>query len=313
MLKIVVVGYGHLGRWHLEKALSMKGVEVLGVVDPFEGTEKLLADRGHKIKVYSDIGDIIDDIDAAIVVTPTSYHYDLVKKLIINDKHVFCEKPMTSTYEQALDIQSELKNHKVIFQVGHSERFHGIWARVIEEKMYFSNDCLVQIERQAAFKGRATDVDVVQDLMIHDLDLANFLLSEKPMSVSAIGHKIRTNHWDHVVATLKYKSGITVQITSGRNYVEEVRCLKVMGNHGAMKVDLLNLKLDVAPSVSSGEEHVFSESYEKRDHLLEEQKMFFNSILKNEKIAVDIDAGVDAVLLVSKVLESLEKKTEVNI
>lgn len=313
MLKVVIVGYGHLGRWHLEKALTFKGVEVLGVVDPFEGTKKLLLERGHNLTVFKHIDEIIEKIDAAIVVTPTSLHFDIIKCLIENNKHVFCEKPMTSTYEEAMDIKNRLQNRNLVFQVGHSERFHNIWPRVLEEKKYFTKDCFIQIERQAAFKGRATDVDVVQDLMIHDLDLANFILKESPVSISTIGHKIRTSHWDHVVATLKYSSGKTVQITSGRNYVEEVRCFKLMGSHGALKVDLLNLNLDLAKHDSSDNEHVLSESYQKRDHLLEEQKRFFSSILEGREVAVDIDAGVLAVKLVSKVLESLETKSEVKL
>lgn len=304
-VKVAIVGYGHLGRWHLDKALSFPEVDVVGVVDPSPQTSDKLKERGLEVKVFSDLSDVIDLIDAAIVVAPTSLHFKLVSELVKKDKHVFCEKPMTSTYEEAMEIQGLLESRNTVFQVGHSERFHKIWQDRDEFKHYLTTDCHFTLERQAAFKGRATDVDVVQDLMIHDLDLAYYLFKESPLSLKAKGYKIRTSYWDYVRAELSFPSGRTATIVSGRNYTHEVRSLSVMGSKGGLTVDLLNCKSLMAPSDST-ENHVLETSYEKRDHLLEEQQKFFTSIIKGDPVIVDIRDGVRAVSLVSKVLESLE-------
>ena len=310
MIKVVIIGYGHLGRWHLDKALSFANVEVIGVVDPSEITSVLLKDRNIDVDVYSSLDEVIDKIDAAFVVTPTSLHFDIIIKLLENNKHVFCEKPMTSTFEQAVKVKELLTSKSVVFQVGHSERFHNVWSQVRDLKQYFTKTSHISIERQAMFKGRATDVDVVQDLMIHDLDLVLFLLEEKPSKVSAIGYKIRTENWDYVKATLSFPSGKSAQIVSGRNYTKEVRTFEVMGPIGCISVDLFRNNISLAPSDSTND-HVVESQYEKRDHLLEEHKHFYNSIENGQPAIVDINAGCAAVLLVSKVLESLEKSSEV--
>lgn len=310
--KVAIIGYGHLGRWHLDKSLSLDDVEVVGVVDPAPDTAQKISERGHDVAVYQDLADVIDRIDAGIIVAPTSYHFALAKKLIENDKHVFCEKPMTSTYEEACKIQDLLKGRQCIFQVGHSERFHQVWNELDGYRSYFSGPLHLFLERQAAFKGRALDVDVVQDLMIHDLDLAFFVLREMPISIRAEGHKIRTKHWDYAKAELKYASGKSVQIISGRNHTQEVRSLNVIGPQGGMTIDLLNQQFLIA-SAESSTNYVQASSYAKRDHLLEEQVCFFHSIREGAEVVVNIDDGMRAVFLVSKVLESLDTGKEVKL
>jgi predicted dehydrogenase len=312
-VKVALVGYGHLGRWHLDKAMAFDYVEVVGVVDPAPDTQDKLKERGHDVLVYKDLDSIIDKIDAAIVVAPTSLHFSLVEKLLLSDKHVFCEKPMTSTYEQALILKEIQSERKKVFQVGHSERFHESWELLKKNKdNYLGQDSFLSIERQAAFKGRALDVDVVQDLMIHDLDLTRYLYNEDPISIKAYGYKIRTKHWDYVRADLSYASGRTAQIISGRNYTHEVRSLDLMSKQGAVHVDLMSCDLSFAP-FDSRDEHVLKCEYEKRDHLYEEQKCFFDSILNEREVVVNIDDGMAAVHLVSKVLESLESNTVVKV
>ena len=306
MINVALIGYGHLGRWHVDKALSFENVNVVAVVDPAPDTSSKLKERNIDVPHVSNIDEIIDQIDAGIVVTPTSFHYDLVMKLLDKNKHVFCEKPMTSTFEQALNVKSALEKSNVIFQVGHSERFHGIWPKVLEHREYLSGESLLRFERQAAFKGRATDVDVVQDLMIHDIDLMLYLTGEKPISLKALGHKVRTNHYDFVQAEFFFKSGKKVQIISGRNYTHEVRSFETFNKNGVMRVDLLNCEFLLAPG-NTTTDHVLSESYDKRDHLYIEQAEFYSAIATNSPITVGIEAGVDAIYLISKVLESLDK------
>lgn len=307
MIKVVLFGMGHLGKWHAQKIDVLEDSEFVGVVDPSPQADEKLTELGISVPRFNSLKDINVDFEAAIVATPTSLHHEICKNLIMEGKHVFCEKPMTSTYEQALELKNLVEEKGVVFQVGHSERFHQIWETIRTKKKYFEGQPLISLNRQAPFKGRATDVDVVQDLMIHDIDLLLFLQGEKPKSLQAFGKKIRTDKWDYSEANFEFPSGARANIRVGRNYTREVRDFEVMNTAGSLWVDLFQKKFFEASGDSKGpNDFVTEESYPARDHLLEEQKLFYKSIKTGEKPFVDVDAGVAAVYLVEKVLESME-------
>lgn len=308
MVKVVVFGMGHLGRWHVDKAHALEDANLVAVVDPDPNAIEKLKERKLDIPLFSSASECLNAIefDAAIVVTPTSYHFDLCKTLLNEGKHVFCEKPMTSTTEEAIELETLVKEKGVIFQVGHSERYHEIWEEVKQRTQYFEGNPNFQLQRRASFKGRATDVDVVQDLMIHDLDLVLFLYGKKPSKVKAIGKKIRTKKWDFVRAFLEFENGAHATITVGRNYIQEVREFEVMNEAGCLYVDLFKRVLKES-SREETETFVREKEYQGRDHLLEEQKIFYAAILGKGEPAVNESEGREAVALVNKVLESLEK------
>jgi predicted dehydrogenase len=304
-VNVAVIGYGHLGKWHTQKAHGLDNANLVAIVEAFEPNQKAAKEAYPEVKVVSSINEVMDEIDAAVIVTPTSTHYELVKNLLENGKHVFCEKPLCSTHEQTLDLKNYLKDQTL--QVGHSERCHQAWEKLKEKFKTDTSRKTIKITRFAAFKGRATDVDVVQDLMIHDIDLMLYLFGSKPVKVSSIGHKIRTDKWDHVTSHFYLENGDEVIITSGRNHVREVRALEVMSEKGCVEVDLFH------NTISNGTNDVYAdgsfvqtETYEKRDHLLIEQENFYTSILNKSEPMVTYQDGVNAVYLVTKVNESLE-------
>jgi predicted dehydrogenase len=310
MVKVVLFGYGHLGRWHADKVMALKESELVAVVDPNLETPQKFKTHNLDVAHYNNLESVNCDFDAAIVATPTSLHFEICKELLIKGKHVFCEKPMTSTFDQALELEALAKDQKVVFQVGHSERFHSIWAEVKKEEEFFKGKPIFHLERQAPFKGRATDVDVVQDLMIHDLDIMLFLLDEMPQSIKAFGKKMRTDKWDYAEAHLEYSSGVVAVLKVGRNYVKEVRNFEIVNDAGTLQVDLFKKKLFIASSKAQGE-YVVEKDYEARDHLLEEQKAFYRAIKGEGEIPVTIEDGRSAVFLVEKVLAAIESgKTE---
>lgn len=309
-IRVAVVGYGHLGRWHADKVSVLEASELAYIVEPFEQAQAKAKQAHPTSIVTSEVKDIIGNVDAAIVVTPTSFHYEVVKELLQNDIHVFCEKPMTSTPEQAIDIGEILEKKNLVFQVGHSERCHQIWERRDEFSKYFENAPIARLNRVASFKGRATDVDVVQDLMIHDIDLLLYLFREKPVSLKSKGYKIRTDKWDHVSTDFTFKSGLSANITVSRNHVKEMRNLEVTNNCGTLFFDLFENKLLVG-SAEAQEDFVQEIPYEKRDHLLIEQEKFYNSILNGDEIFVGYSDGINAVELIDKVLLSLDTEKEI--
>lgn len=310
-VKVAVIGYGHLGRWHAQKAEAIANSDFIAIVEKFPEAQKKAKEAHPNIQVVSDIEEVMDQIDAAVIVTPTSFHYDLVIKLIENNKHVFCEKPMTSTFEQALKVDSLLKEKEgLVFQVGHSERCHQVWDYKKEYIDFFNSKAVVNINRYAPFKGRATDVDVVQDLMIHDIDLMLYLFEDMPVSVKSNGFKMRTDKWDHVSSDFSFENGRVVNITVGRNAAKEVRELVVTNEFGQLEFDLFQNRLLVAKS-SEQSEFVKEISYERRDHLLVEQEKFYSSISTGEKVFVDIQDGLRAMEVIAKVNESLQTNKEV--
>ena len=310
-VNVALIGCGFLGKWHLDKAMALNDLCVLRfVVEPNKNAWPTLLEKYPNLKIVSTLDEIINDIDAAIVATPTSLHYSLVKQLLEKNKHVFCEKPLTSKYSESLEIQNLSFKTKRVVQVGHSERFHEVWDFKDKFSDFFSGDATIRMNRLAPFKGRATDVDVVQDLMIHDLDLLVHLFNEKPKKVRAIGHKIRTDKWDYVSAQFFFRHGKDAFITVGRNHIKEVRDLEVTNKVGCFHVDLFTKEFKVA---RFDQLEVETKTYSPRDHLLIEQREFYNSILNNRPAIVDVHAGVTAVLLVEKVLESLEKNETVEI
>lgn len=312
-LKIAVIGYGHLGKWHCDKVEAIKQSTLYAIVDRDQDMCATAAAKHPSAKVVSDIAEVIDDIDAAIVVTPTSTHFHIVKNLLDHGKHVFCEKPLCERDFQALDLQRIVEMKGLKLQVGHSERCHKAWEMIKKHGKYFESPYCVQMNRLAPFKNRATDVDVVQDLMIHDIDLLLYLFDELPRSVHAVGHKICTEKWDFVCATFKFSSGSKAVITVGRNHVKELRDFVLTNTNGCIAVDLVTNKIYRTDNNRTTAGEVKESDYEKRDHLFMEQDAFYRSITKDDPIMVTAGEGAEAIRLVNKVLESLENNQEVSI
>ena len=202
----------------------------------------------------------------------------------------------------------------VIIQVGHSERFHEAWERLRERFLKLDSPYSVRINRVAPFKGRATDVDVVQDLAIHDLDLLSYLFKERPKTISASGYKIRTNKWDHASIRISMENECEAHIVVGRNAVKEVRELEVTSRHGMITVDLFTNKIyEAVASTFEDGSFIKEENYPKRDHLLFEHKHFYVSILENKPSIIGLRDGLNAVHLVDCTLNSLETNRSITV
>lgn len=312
-IKVATIGYGHLGRWHAQKAQALEQAELVAIVESSkEGQEK--AKAAHpETRVVNDISEVIDSIDAAIIVTPTSTHFELTKYLLEKGKHVFCEKPLCSTYAEVMQLGPYLQEGKVL-QVGHSERCHQAWELLHESFSQINSHFSLKLNRVAAFKGRATDVDVVQDLMIHDLDLVLYLFKQRPVRLKAFGHKIRTGKWDSVTCLLEFTDGSHGKVTAGRNHVKEIRSLEVVHDGGCIYVDLFTNEYSIATDGQFDDgSYVKHFEYEKRDHLLMEQNNFYDAIFGIQTPMVNYTDGAVVVYLLDKVAESLDNKQYVEL
>jgi len=314
-VKVAVLGYGHLGKWHCQKVEAHNDVaQFVGIVEKFPANQEAAKINHPNVKIVSDFSEILSEIDAAFVITPTSTHATLVTQLLNAGKHVFCEKPLCSNDEEGLNLKKIAQEKDLILQVGHSERFHEAWDILRDKFQSLPAPFTVRINRVAAFKGRATDVDVVQDLAIHDLDLLSYLFKQKPLRIDAQGLKIRTSKWDHANICVEMEDGCKAYIVVGRNHVKEIRDLEVVSNNGLTYVDLFSNKIfEATNSTNPDGSFVTERSYEKRDHLLMEHFRFYQSILENKRSVVGLKAGLAAVHLVDCALKSMEKGESVEV
>lgn len=307
-VRVAVIGYGHLGKWHCQKVAAHADVaEFVAIVEKFPAGQEAARANHPNVKVVSDISEVMNEIDAAFVVTPTSIHFELVSLLLNNGKHVFCEKPLCSNDDEGKKLRDLATNKKLILQVGHSERFHEAWETLRSRFQTLTPPYTVRINRVAPFKGRATDVDVVQDLAIHDLDLILFLFKERPLSIRATGLKIRTDKWDHATIQVTMEKGSEAHIVVGRNAVKEMRDLEVISKEGMTTVDLFANKILEATNTKYEDGTFVKEaSYPKRDHLLLEHGHFYNSIMKGSAPVVGLIDGLNAVHLIDCTLKSMD-------
>ena len=301
-LKIALVGYGHLGKWHAEKANTLE--ELYAIVDPLEDNRDQAASKFPKARVVSSLEEILDEVDAVLVVTPTKYHYEISSKVLKAKKHLFCEKPVTETLEQALELKKISVPENVI-QVGHSERCHKIFENLESYKSIIDNAKVVNLIRVSSYKGRASDVSVIEDLMIHDIDLA-LLLYGVPNDVRAKAYKIYTDNYDYCLAELIYDER-SVFIEASRSDVDEKREIKIHGTQGDLKFDLLNLEVLSSDSLDDKNvQQVKKETYERRDHLFIEQEKFYDSIKNKADVFVSLDDGINAMRVIDLIKKDIE-------
>ena len=220
--KIGVVGAGHLGRHHIKHLSNHKGVDFVGVFDINEDSLKNICDE-FSVKPFKSLEELISSCEAVNIVTPTNTHFDIARKFLNQKKDVFIEKPITNTVEEALALINLAKTNKCIVQVGHIERFN---PTINKLKELVDNPHYIEIERLAPFQARGTEVPVVLDLMVHDIDLVLEMVNSPLESIQASGAKMMSNSIDVAHAHIKFQNGVVANLKSSRiaqNYVRKIR------------------------------------------------------------------------------------------
>ncbi len=301
-VNVAMIGYGHLGKWHAQKAFSL--ANLVAIVDPSEQARSVASKEYPSVKVVNSLSEVIDEVDAVLIVSPTKFHFEICKEVIKAGKHVFCEKPVTENLSQSLELLEMVEGKDIVFQVGHSERCHQAWE-IISGDIIVKEAKSVHIKRVSPFKGRASDVSVVEDLMIHDVDLA-LMFYGRPESVKAIGTKSVTDKLDYVRATLDY-GALEVVVEDSRCDVEVERSIHFRSNHGEIKVDLFSNSITKASGfLDNGEQKIVKSDYEKRDHLYIEQEKFYKSILNKTKPFVSLEEGVNALRVLDEIVKDVK-------
>ena len=322
-ISIGVIGVGHLGQHHVKHYSNMNNINLLGVYDSDSVRGKKIA-KTYNTKYFEEVNELMQKCDAISIVTPTESHYDVANSAISNfNCNVFIEKPITETTIQADRLIEEAKKKKLIIQVGHIERLNPA-LKVLSK--YDLNPKFIDIQRLAPYTVRGTDVPVVLDLMIHDIDILLSLVQSKVKSIHASGVSILTNSVDIAHARIRFENGTVSSITSSRVAKDKVRKIKIFQENLYSTIDLLlsqteiyNITKDKHLIKNALHIEPFPEKndnkyiiYEKPeigeyDPLRAELDNFVNSILKKEKPIVDGIAARNALNVVIKINDMILK------
>ena len=307
-VKIGVIGAGHLGKHHIKHLSKHSLVELVGFFD-IDKENAASVSQTFNIKNFDNEDDLIDLVEAISIITPTETHYDIAVKCLKKKKDVFIEKPITNTSEQAKTIIKMAASSKNIVQVGHIERFN---PTINQLKSVIGPPHCIEIERLAPFQTRGTEVPVVLDLMIHDIDLVLSIVNEKIQSIEASGSKMMSKTVDIAHAQIKFINGVVANLKSSRiaqNYVRKIRTyeenLYTITDLMIPQIEVYNLKAALSAShestskkidTSDGIKTIFYDKIipEEKDALLEEINNFIYSIQTRKNPIVDGPQGLNA-------------------
>jgi len=254
-LRVGVVGVGYLGRVHAKIYADMDDVDLVGVVDIDAGIAHDIA-KTYQCGAHLDPSDLLGQVDAVSVVVPTSAHREVAEPFLQNGVHMLLEKPVAPTIKDAEAIINASENAGTILQIGHIERFNaGVMAladRVREPRF-------IEVHRLGTFAGRATDVDVVTDLMIHDIDIVLSLVKSELCYISAMGTPVVTRHVDIANARLEFKNGTVANVTASRVSSKKFRRIRVFSEDMYQALNFANQQIDIVRPAAPSRDGDFPE------------------------------------------------------
>ncbi len=254
MLKVGVFGVGHLGKFHLNNWKEIANVELVGFYDPNDEAAIEVAEK-YRLKRFPDAASLMELSDAVDIVAPTNYHYDLCAAAIRKGKHVFVEKPMAASMEEARQLVQLAKEMNIKFQVGHVERFNPAYLATKDLQM---KPMFIEVHRLAQFNARGTEVSVILDLMIHDIDIILSLVKSEVKSISASGVAVMTDTPDIANVRIEFNNGCVANLTSSRISMKKMRKIRVFQKDAYIGIDFLNKKTEVIKLKAASDENVFS-------------------------------------------------------
>lgn len=254
MLKIGVFGVGHLGKFHLNNWKEIKDVEIVGFYDPSDDTAKEVAEK-YQLPRFLDADALIDACDAIDVVAPTNFHFQWCEKAIKKGKHVFVEKPLAHTMQEARQLVKLAEESGIKFQVGHVERFNPAFLAVKDMQL---NPMFIEVHRLAQFNPRGTEVSVILDLMIHDIDIILSIVKSDVKTISASGVGVMTDTPDIANVRIEFDNGCVANLTSSRISMKKMRKIRIFQKDAYIGIDFLNKKSEVIKLKGPRDSNVFT-------------------------------------------------------
>lgn len=254
MLKIGIVGVGHLGKFHLNNWLEIPDVEVVGFMDPDDKNAQEVIEK-YQIQRFSDSLAFLNLCDAIDVVTPTNYHFEWCEKAIKMGKHVFVEKPFAHTMTEAKELVKLAKESNIKLQVGHVERFNPAFLALKDVEL---NPMFIEVHRLAQFNPRGTEVSVILDLMIHDIDIILSMVKSDVKRISASGVAVLTETPDIANVRIEFDNGCVANLTSSRISMKKMRKMRIFQKDAYIGIDFLNKKTEIIKLKQPTDQNVFA-------------------------------------------------------
>ena len=321
MLKIGVLGAGHLGKIHIKCIKEIQSYELVGFYDPNTQNAKK-TEKEFSVKKFDSIVELIDSVDVIDIVTPTVSHFECASEAMKRSKHVFIEKPLTYNLEQAQKLIDLSTEADVKVQVGHVERFNPAFIAACP---YISNPLFIEIHRLAQFNPRGTDVSVVLDLMIHDIDIVLSIVKSNIRKINASGVKIVSDSPDIASARIEFDNGCVANLTASRFSLKNMRKTRIFQSNAYIAINFLTKKTEIIKleevtentdplamlidmGENKGQKQIIFENpkIESINAIQTELESFYHSIINNTIPVVSIMDGYKALNVANKIIEKLK-------
>jgi predicted dehydrogenase len=307
-IRTAVIGVGYLGRFHAQKYAQLDGSKLVGVVDQNQQAAQAVgAELG--VPVHTDYREILAKVDAVSLAVPTPLHHAIGRELLDRGIHVLIEKPIATTTQEAQELIDIARKRQCVLQVGHLERFN---PAIVAAVARLKTPRFVESHRLAPFKQRGTDVSVVLDLMIHDIDLIQELVGQPIESIDAIGSSVFSGEIDIVNARLRFKGGCVANTTASRISLKQERKIRIFQDDAYLSIDMQQKilsvirKKDTAAAVESpAQVSIEEESFEQGDALRDEIAAFLKAVRTKTEPVVSGEDGLRALETAIRITEQV--------
>ncbi|MCC7201571.1 MAG: Gfo/Idh/MocA family oxidoreductase [Nitrospirae bacterium] len=306
-IKVAVIGVGYLGEHHARIYSSMNDVDLVGVVDSNKARADEMAAK-YSARAYYDYRELPGDVKAASIVVPTVLHHKTALDFIRRNIDVLIEKPVTTTIEEADDLIKEAQKRGVILQVGHVERFNSAYKHMQKQ---ITRPGFIETHRLGPYVGRGIDVDVILDLMIHDIDIILSIVRSGVVDIKAIGVPVLTNSIDMANARLEFSNGCVANLTASRVSRERVRKIRIFQPDTYITLDYAQQGMGIYRRIIEDNKVKISSDdikLEKEDSLSAELASFINAVRNRSTPAVSGEDGREALRIAIKIREDAEKR-----
>lgn len=323
MLRIGIFGVGHLGKFHLNNWKEIADTEIVGFYDPSDEVSGPVAER-YGIRRFNDPEALMDACDAADIVAPTTAHYSLCKMAILKSRHVFVEKPLANNMEEAREIVKLVHEANIKFQVGHVERFN---PALLAAQQYDLQPMFIEVHRLAQFNPRGTDVSVILDLMIHDIDIILSLVKSNVKNVMANGVQVLSDTPDIANVRMEFDNGCVANLTSSRISMKKMRKMRLFQKDAYIGIDFLDKKTEIIKYKSADDKNVFSFEIDtghgtrtiavampeitENNAILAELQNFVNSVRENRPTVVTELDGLRAMEVAHLILDKINRNQSI--
>lgn len=320
MLRIGVFGVGHLGKFHLNNWKEIEDVVITGFYDPDDKNAASVQEK-YELKRFENAEDLMDECDAVDIVAPTPFHFELCEMALKKGKHVFVEKPLANTMDEARALVKLAKESNVKFQVGHVERFNPAFLALQGTDL---QPMFIEVHRLAQFNPRGTDVSVILDLMIHDIDIILHMVKSNVSYISANGVAVMSDTPDIANVRIEFDNGCVANLTSSRISMKKMRKIRLFQKDAYIGIDFLDKKTEVIKIDAPGEKSIFTFDIETNNGkktiavanpvvedgnaILMELQAFKDAIVNNTETPVTVIDGFSAMDVAHQILEKISSR-----